>query len=143
MKKVFGCLLVLLGVFLFSSSAVQSAEKDDVLRMDVNGDGRVDEQELREEIKRIAFASMDQDGDGFVSKEEWLAADQEKTALERFDSIDTNKDGRIDQLEFADFVKEDMTRRKLFENLDADGSGYLTHDEWAREPSFALFGIRF
>ena len=142
MKIMIGMGLCVLSLALFCVAAEKDPLKG-LMPVDSNGDGQIDEKEISAEVARVAFAGADQDGDGYISLEEWKTADQDKSAQQRFTSIDTNKDGRIDRLEFEDFVKEDFTQRKLFENLDADRSGYLTSDELARKPGFSLFGVRF
>jgi Ca2+-binding EF-hand superfamily protein len=140
---VFG-LIALCGLTMGPASrAEEETEAERMKRLDLNADGRVDETEMRTEIKRITFVSVDANGDGFIVVEEWVAADQKEGAEKRFASIDTNKDGKIDQMELSDFIDQEFAQKRMMENMDVDRSGYLTSDEVSRKPSFNLFGIRF
>jgi hypothetical protein len=49
-----------------------------------------------------AFAAMDQDGDGRISKAEWLAAGRREQG---FAFVDKNGDGFVDKAELADAVQ--------------------------------------
>ena len=53
-------------------------------------------------------------------------------AEERFDQIDLDNSGEIDQEEFFDFVNDKMTEftSGLFSAFDLDGNGLIDFDEW-------------
>ncbi len=79
---------------------------------------------------------IDTDGDGMVSKEEWLAF-QEKV----FSMLDKNKNGNVDAKEFmsrssgiGSFATGGFARGLqtpgLMHKIDANGDGMVTHDEF-------------
>lgn len=75
------------------------------------------------EMKNKAFAEKDKDGDGFISKEEFLA-----NAEEKFGKIDGDNDGKLSPQELKSFHeeqkknwKERMAERK--ERLEQRRSG--------------------
>jgi EF-hand domain pair len=79
---------------------------------------------------------IDTDGDGTVSKAEWLAY-QEKV----FAALDKNKTGKIDEQEFlspssemATFATGGYARglqtREMMHKIDTDGDGTISHDEF-------------
>ena len=70
---------------------------------------------------------FDRDGNGVVSRDEMRAG-----ALERFEKIDTNKDGRITLDEIQAAGKEHAAHR--FAKHDKNGDGKLSRDEVARMP---------
>lgn len=79
---------------------------------------------------------IDTDGDGTVSKAEWLAY-QEKV----FAALDKNKTGTVDEKEFlapssemASFATGGYARglqtKALMHKIDTDGDGTISHDEY-------------
>ena len=79
---------------------------------------------------------IDTDGDGTVSKAEWLAY-QEKI----FMALDKNKTGIIDEKEFLAPSSEMVTfatggyarglqTREMMHKIDTDGDGTVSHDEY-------------
>ena len=79
---------------------------------------------------------IDTDGDGMVSKAEWLAY-QEKI----FEALDKNKTGIIDEKEFltpssemASFATGGYARgqqtKEMMHKIDTDGDGTVSHDEF-------------
>eukprot|EP00929_Paragymnodinium_shiwhaense_P020800 TRINITY_DN13744_c0_g1_i2.p1 TRINITY_DN13744_c0_g1~~TRINITY_DN13744_c0_g1_i2.p1 ORF type:complete len:519 (-),score=136.25 TRINITY_DN13744_c0_g1_i2:226-1782(-) len=97
---------------------------------------------------KTAFAQWDQDGNGFISKEELTAVikqlcpaftDDLCSAL--FDAADSNKDGALDYNEFCDFLfkpkagpelsEEDLAAlRALFNRFDEDKDALLSTGEF-------------
>jgi hypothetical protein len=80
---------------------------------------------------------MDANGDGMVSKEEWLAF-QEKV----FTMLDKNKKGNVDAKHFVSTSGGDIAAfatggyarglrsKEMMHKIDADGDGMVTHDEF-------------
>lgn len=111
--------------------------------LDTNGDGILDEQELRASME-AAFARADADGDGYLTAGELgaarMAGDGDRrtrgpgfalggrrggeTLEERVKRLDTDRDGRVAKQEFL-AVPHPLLR------LD-DGDGRLTRDELER-----------
>jgi Ca2+-binding EF-hand superfamily protein len=94
---------------------------------------RVDPQQRCEKM----FKSLDDDGDGKISKDEYLA----KHAW--FDNLDRNKDGRVTQDEVksaSEGRKPEAEERleKRFERLDGNHDGVVTKEELvaARQKTF-------
>lgn len=116
-------------------------------RHDVDGDGRVTEQELYQTLDH--FEHLDDDGDGFVTEADFQARLQAHafgmvarradaggdgdgavtpTELDAwFSARDTNDDGRIDAGDFDAGRRGDRSRHGgLARALDADGDGGVT-----------------
>ncbi len=79
---------------------------------------------------------IDADGDGTVSREEWIAF-QEKV----FAMLDKNKDGNVDSKEYMSHRKEiasfatggyaeGLQTMEMMHKIDANGDGMVTHDEF-------------
>jgi hypothetical protein len=110
--------------------------------IDSNGDGVLDEQELRAATE-ATFNIADADGDGYLTAHELgaarMAGDVERrtrgagallgawgshaeTAAERFERLDIDGDGRVAKKEFVD-APHPLLR------FDADGDGRVTREE--------------
>jgi EF-hand domain pair len=79
---------------------------------------------------------IDTDGDGTVSREEWIAFQEEVYAM-----LDTNKDGNVDAKEFMNNKKEiasfatggfarGLQTMDMMHKIDANGDGMVTRDEF-------------
>jgi hypothetical protein len=78
---------------------------------------------LQREMGRIM--AFDTDGDGRISRAEMAAAPTRggRDPSRRFDRMDTNHDGYLDQAE----IRTALTQR--FQRMDRNGDGVLTPDE--------------
>jgi hypothetical protein len=79
------------------------------------------------------FAAADKNGDGVVSKQEFLGE-----RAKRFDAMDANHDGWLSQDELAAGLPNWRARRFLplmFGQFDADGDGRVTRVEFAKAPT--------
>ncbi len=103
------------------------------LSMDANGDGKVTAEEI-DAFRAEQFKTADTDGDGFLSKDELLAAAmtrmQERMA-QRIDKMiahdDKDGDGKISLAEQDGNPRMD----RMFSRLDKDGDGALSTEELA------------
>jgi EF hand len=79
---------------------------------------------------------IDTDGDGTVSREEWVAFQDKVYAM-----LDKNKDGNVDAKEFMSNRKEmgsfatggfarGLQTMDMMHKIDANGHGMVTHDEF-------------
>ncbi|HEV7489387.1 MAG TPA: EF-hand domain-containing protein [Rhodanobacteraceae bacterium] len=81
--------------------------------------------------KPSAFDEMDTNHDGFVSREEFMAAQKK-----RFDEFDTNHDGKIDAREIASspplMERNLSTAAHMIMQWDSNGDGIVTADEFKK-----------
>ncbi len=130
------------------SADVLSGYSQSFFSCDENGDGLVSLQEYHDNsaykggnLTKI-FEASDRDGDGVMTEQEYIdnriITDEGKRIFAR---IDVDGDGILTQVEFLDNsnIKNEEWAKKLFQELDSDGSGdtivpeYLkTYGNWAR-----------
>ena len=137
-----GCRLAWLMFLGCTWAAFAAAAQTGRATNDSNGDGVLDEQELRAAAK-ATFAGADADADGYLTIDELSAArmagDVERrtrglgvllgargcnaeTVAERFDRLDADGDGRIAEKELVD-APHPLLR------FDTDGDGRVTREE--------------
>jgi len=97
-------------------------DKDDVITIDELGQYERGQQKKR---KKSKLARLDSDGDGSISKEEFIAP-RIKQIEKKFLKLDKNKDGKLTTDEFA---KKKIQHSALFENIDANKDGKISNEE--------------
>jgi hypothetical protein len=116
-------------VFLAALTCASLANADDMVSFATGGYARG----LR---TMSEMHKIDTDGDGTVSKAEWLAY-QEKV----FEALDKKKTGVVDEKEFlspsADLVQfatggyaRGLQTKAMMHKIDTDGDGTVSHDEF-------------
>merc|ERR1712156_290147 len=97
--------------------------------------GPKEEARYKREIRKM-FDKADKDGDGKLTKEEWfkvLNSSGCDTSMDEvsefFDRMDRDYDGR---LSFGEFMGEETPLEKVFKNMDKDGSGTVSKDEFLK-----------
>src|SRR5262245_16482744 len=86
-------------------------------RLDINNDGVISRDEWKG--KPGAFAKIDKDGDGSLTREEFEAAPRPQA---RFTEMDANNDGKVSRDEWKG-------PQKRFGRIDADSDGAITKEE--------------
>ncbi|MBN1213050.1 MAG: EF-hand domain-containing protein [candidate division Zixibacteria bacterium] len=131
-------------------------------KTDVNGDGQIDQSEMSSFADQMAkraegkfnvedvFTQGDTDGDGVLSKEEFMALrppqprkpevsseEMQQKQAELFAAIDQNGDGSIDESEMEEFASEMAARTGQSDNIenfflegDTNGDGVISEDEF-------------
>lgn len=101
-------------------------------RMDVDKDDTVSIDELAQyrrqqqnQGKKSKLARLDSNGDGFISKKEFIAP-RIKQVENKFLKLDKNKDGK---LTIDEFTKKKIQHSSLFENIDANKDGKISNEE--------------
>lgn len=101
--------------------------------LDADGSGEITAEDMTT-LRDQRFAEVDTDGDGSVSREEFLAHAQAQAAEragERFDALDADGDGMLSQDVLSGGRRGDgqmMTR--MIDRFDADGSGGVSAEEF-------------
>lgn len=72
----------------------------------------------------VQFVQYDLDSDGFIALGEW------KGGSETFDSLDRDGDAVVTRTEFFYQGARYQTREERFRELDANGDGQVSGDEW-------------
>ena len=96
-KTVFSCLMAAMAVSLFTTASVYAA--DEKPKMD----------------PEKVFKKRDKDGDGSLSKEEFLSAvkgDKKEGIEKRFDRMDSNGDGKVSLEEFKTAIASAKKKKK-------------------------------
>jgi|SoiMethySBSTD1v2_1073268.scaffolds.fasta_scaffold1277828_1 Ca2+-binding EF-hand superfamily protein len=79
---------------------------------------------------RVQWGRLDKDGNGSISKDEWVRDPQV------FDRLDANKDGALSPEEARQVAaaRVQQPRQERWNRLDKDSNGVLTKAEWPRRP---------
>ena len=100
-----------------------------VALVDQNEDGVLTDVEFFQHVKTHSFRRLDADGDGKISRAEWLAVETGPESEALFSRWDKSGDGNLTLQEFKDTPKAKTTLCNLFRTLDVDGDGTLTTEE--------------
>ena len=83
------------------------------------------------DAKPTRFDEIDTNHDGFISRDEFLAAEKK-----RFDEFDTNHDGKIDAKEIASspplMERNLRTAERMVKQWDANDDGIVTAEEYKK-----------
>jgi Ca2+-binding EF-hand superfamily protein len=116
--------------------------------LDRNRDGRIGRGEWF--YDREGFIRADRDGDNALTREEFLSGDVDVDREDRFEYLDSNRNGRIERTEWhasrdaftwldrnrdgvlsrQEVVGDDAQRADLFDGLDGNNDGVITTGEW-------------
>ena len=79
----------------------------------------------RDAVTRYDFPTIDKDGDGFITREEWGARDTYE-----FYVLDEGKDDSISEREY--WVRKVATIRDQFDEIDRDKNGMINFDDYVK-----------
>jgi Ca2+-binding EF-hand superfamily protein len=116
--------------------------------LDRNRDGRITRAEWF--YDREGFVRADRNGDGVLARSEFLGVDVDDDREDRFEYLDTNNNGRIDQAEWHasdaafrwldrnsdgvlgrdEVVGDEIEPSDLFAGLDVNSDDVVTSNEW-------------
>jgi Ca2+-binding EF-hand superfamily protein len=116
--------------------------------LDRNRDGRIARNEWF--YDREGFIRADRNGDNTLTREEFLSGDVDVDREDRFEYLDSNRNGRIERSEWhasrdaftwldrnrdgvlsrQEVVGDEAQRADLFDGLDANNDGAITSGEW-------------
>jgi Ca2+-binding EF-hand superfamily protein len=107
-------------------------------KMDADKDGKISRGEYLK-IHEERFDKFDVNDDGYLTEEEvkettgHMSEEAKKKALQkakiRFDSIDTDRDGKISKEEWISAHPDRPEAETVFDEIDTDGDGYITKKE--------------
>ena len=97
--------------------------------MDANHDGKVSREEFSNAVKTAAFQKLDTDKNQFITLDEWLRKDTSPDARQHFESLDTNKDGKISRTEFLALPNKNTNIDEQFAELDKIKDNFIVPDE--------------
>jgi Ca2+-binding EF-hand superfamily protein len=128
-------LLSLLAVVLLAGCATDSSDRDT--------QARVSYDEFVRTMRAEGFAKADKNGDGNITWEEWQQFDTSPDARKHFDSLDTDRSGKVTVQEWKTGLEKTGVSMSLFKQLDADNDHYLGPSELKRRPVSGLFQLKF
>jgi Ca2+-binding EF-hand superfamily protein len=100
-------------------------DRESFRRADHDGDGVISRPEFlggtEDDDREDRFRYLDENGDGRIARGEWHGA------AARFDALDDNRDGFISR---AEALGSNEPPPDLFSNVDVNGDGAIVRDEW-------------
>lgn len=131
---------------VLSWAAISPAMHDLFKGMDENNDGFVSREEFTRDIAKNAFDELDTDKDGYVTPEEWNVMhfiEESDNKQEVFQAIDRESTKRISFPEFKDYADKYSNIEEAFMTMDKNKDGGLSPDEVTLRPLFRLITIRY
>ncbi|ABK15879.1 EF-hand domain-containing protein [Syntrophobacter fumaroxidans] len=146
MTQIFSIVTYVLAVLLLtgcssmgdSSPSQGVIEKVDMSRVEV-----LPTEDVMQGAKVRSFRSMDKDGDGAITWEEWQQEDTSQEAEARFDTLDGDKDAKIGYDEFIKSENSYVDSEDVYISLDRQKDGMLSRGEEKRLEGVKLFKIEF
>ncbi len=111
-----------------ATAAPISSEKFQSL--DDDSDGKLSSVEITSAAHDSVLGTLDEDGNGKISANEWNSVTHDfPQPVERFNHIDKDDDGHIDQSEAVEFVTDHVHYSSSYGLVDGDGDKMIGEDE--------------
>lgn len=110
--------------------------------LDADGDGVVSRTEYIDGMKATIFERLDKNGDGNIVSTEWILIGDNPRIDEHFKHMDTNNDNKVDYSEFSTAIDEHSNANDKFKKLDKNADGYLGMDEDDARPGLTFFDMK-
>lgn len=140
-KILLASTLIVLGAGVAMAQGQRGGEGPSFEELDVDGSGEITLEDLTT-LRENRFAEIDTNGDGSVSKDEFIAhqaARSEERATAMFDRLDADGDGTLSR-DVLEGRRGGGMGERMINRLDADDSGGISAEEF--EEAKARMGER-
>lgn len=136
---------ILVALFLAGCASMDTSSDSGVVveKVDMSRENRLPPDDIMRGAKVRSFRTMDKDGDGVITWEEWQQEDNSQYARNRFDALDENKDEKIGYDEFIKSANAYVVSEDVYIPLDRQRDGMLQRGEQNKVEGVKAFKIEF
>lgn len=136
MKKPFNLLVAILALVLWSgvdNDAVQAQTPKNnralFAQIDADNNQKISMDEFTIHFFKVSFHYLDKNGDGQISKQEWLLIETQEGSRAMFQGLDSDQNGFVTIQEFSSPQTKRQIVKNLFRTLDKNGDSKLEQEE--------------